>query len=636
MDLSKILSPAGDDDVEPRPSPPSPSPSSPALRADDGLPVSSRWSVDEMRSAVAILSDFPLAPPASSSSSSQFLGDTGGRSRLDLLFQADAMIQQRQENLSSPTAPAPSTPPATYVRSGVWTRAEEEYAAALIFYFLRGALPLAEGTTLRKYLAEQLCCNRRRVSMKLATEAIADKKIPRKVGASVFVALRPPPTQEETHEMMETLSRLRNECFQDVNAAASDGDHTVRDQMDMNNRRTRDAQDDGGLDGDDATLSSPEYKTKNLKKKKRTLSTSSFSSTASSSLKRSPPQIKRRRPLIIRTGFDSPEEEQYVTTLVEYFTDGLLDLADGTRLVTYLCEQLQCSAKTLSMKLAPRKSAERKFPSAIGSLTYTRKPEDDASVSEQIFEAEAHAFELRQAWLVTRDDQDDAGSSSSASCVEDESSHRSPSPVSTPVRNTKRKPNRRVESSPVVNDPITVSPSRHYSRSGPWSRQEEEYAAALIDCFFRGVLELPEGTTLRSFLTSRLRCNPMRISKKLASENIADIKIPKKLGSATYVRRDNVSEEERQQAEALLMQHEEAPHDISWGPAEDSLVGRKHTRDEGTRGAPHLTPPSPVRNVMLSSPIKVRRVLPADFEAPSPAFDGRRHLPSYRYYQQVA
>ncbi|KAJ0396343.1 hypothetical protein P43SY_008644 [Pythium insidiosum] len=542
MDLSKILSPAGDDDVEPRPSPPSPSPSSPSLRADDGLPVSSRWSVDEMRSAVAILSDFPLAPPASSSSSSQLLGDTGGRSRLDLLFQADAMIQQRQENLSSPTAPAPapSTPPATYVRSGVWTRAEEEYAAALIFYFLRGALPLAEGTTLRKYLAEQLCCNRRRVSMKLATEAIADKKIPRKVGASVFVALRPPPTQEETDEMMETLSRLRNECFQDVNAAASDGDHTVRDQMDMNNRRTRDAQDDGGLDGDYATLSSPDYKTKNLKKKKRTLSTSSFSSTASSSLKRSPPQIKRRRPLIIRTGFDSQEEEQYVTTLVEYFTDGLLDLADGTRLVTYLCEQLQCSAKTLSMKLAPRKSAERKFPSAIGSLTYTRKPEDDASVSEQIFEAEAHAFELRQAWLVTRDDQDDA------------------------VRNTKRKPNRRVESSPVVNDPITVSPSRHYSRSGPWSRQEEEYAAALIDCFFRGVLELPEGTTLRSFLTSRLRCNPMRISKKLASENIADIKIPKKLGSATYVRRDNVSEEERQQAEALLMQHEEAPHDVSF------------------------------------------------------------------------
>ncbi|GLE06589.1 hypothetical protein PINS_up015983 [Pythium insidiosum] len=552
MDLSKILSPAGDDDVDGEPYRANDTTGADAdTDAADGLPVSTRWSVDEMRSAVAILSDFPLAPPPAASSSSPFLGaDNGGRSRLDLLFQADAMIQRRQDDLSSPTAPAPSTPPTTYVRSGVWTRAEEEYAAALIFYFLRGALPLAEGTTLRKYLAEQLCCNRRRVSMKLATETIADKKIPRKVGASVFVALRPPPTSEETQEMNETLSRLRDECFRDVNAAASGGDAASGNvsTTDRENE-SHDAHDD-----DDVALSSPEFKPKSAKKKKRTLSTSSFSSTASSSLKRSPPQIKRRRPLIIRTGFDSPQEEQYVTALVEYFLDGLLDLADGTRLVTYLCEQLQCSPKTLSMKLAPRKSAERKFPSAIGTLTFTRKSEDDPAVSEQIFEAEAHAFELRQAWILSQEDQDDEGSSSSASCAEDQVSQRSPSPVSTPVRNARRKPTRRAESPSTANETTSASPNRHYSRSGPWSRQEEEYAAALIDCFFRGVLDLPEGTTLRSFLTSRLRCNPMRISKKLASENIADIKIPKKLGSATYVRRDNVSEEERRQAEALLRQ----------------------------------------------------------------------------------
>ncbi len=52
--------------------------------------------------------------------------------------------------------------------------------------------------------------------------------------------------------------------------------------------------------------------------------------------------------------------------------------------------------------------------------------------------------------------------------------------------------------------------------------EEEEYASKLIEYFIKGQLSLElnnDGRTLRSFLASKLYCDPMRISKKLASLN---------------------------------------------------------------------------------------------------------------------
>eukprot|EP00542_Grammatophora_oceanica_P022125 CAMPEP_0194033994 /NCGR_PEP_ID=MMETSP0009_2-20130614/6434_1 /TAXON_ID=210454 /ORGANISM="Grammatophora oceanica, Strain CCMP 410" /LENGTH=835 /DNA_ID=CAMNT_0038674729 /DNA_START=27 /DNA_END=2534 /DNA_ORIENTATION=+ len=53
-------------------------------------------------------------------------------------------------------------------------------------------------------------------------------------------------------------------------------------------------------------------------------------------------------------------------------------------------------------------------------------------------------------------------------------------------------------------------------RKGKWTVEEEEYTSRIIHHFSTGVLTLPEGTTLRSYLAEKLNCDPMRITKKFA------------------------------------------------------------------------------------------------------------------------
>jgi hypothetical protein len=53
-------------------------------------------------------------------------------------------------------------------------------------------------------------------------------------------------------------------------------------------------------------------------------------------------------------------------------------------------------------------------------------------------------------------------------------------------------------------------------RKGKWTPEEEEYASRIIYFYQNGILQLPEGVTLRSYLAERLNCDPMRITKKIA------------------------------------------------------------------------------------------------------------------------
>lgn len=53
-------------------------------------------------------------------------------------------------------------------------------------------------------------------------------------------------------------------------------------------------------------------------------------------------------------------------------------------------------------------------------------------------------------------------------------------------------------------------------RKGKWTVEEEEYTSRIIHHFSTGLLTLPEGTTLRSYLAEKLNCDPMRITKKFA------------------------------------------------------------------------------------------------------------------------
>lgn len=56
-------------------------------------------------------------------------------------------------------------------------------------------------------------------------------------------------------------------------------------------------------------------------------------------------------------------------------------------------------------------------------------------------------------------------------------------------------------------------------RRGKWTTEEEHYANRLIHEFKSGLLPLTDGTTLRTFLSKLLNCDPMRISKKFVGQN---------------------------------------------------------------------------------------------------------------------
>ncbi|KAG5179151.1 hypothetical protein JKP88DRAFT_247567 [Tribonema minus] len=53
-------------------------------------------------------------------------------------------------------------------------------------------------------------------------------------------------------------------------------------------------------------------------------------------------------------------------------------------------------------------------------------------------------------------------------------------------------------------------------RKGKWTPEEEAYTSRIIRDFNNGYLPLPPGTTLRTYLSDKLSCDPMRITKKFA------------------------------------------------------------------------------------------------------------------------
>lgn len=48
--------------------------------------------------------------------------------------------------------------------------------------------------------------------------------------------------------------------------------------------------------------------------------------------------------------------------------------------------------------------------------------------------------------------------------------------------------------------------------------EEEAYVARVIQDFNSGFLDAPAGTTLRTYLSEKLQCDPMRITKKFTGD----------------------------------------------------------------------------------------------------------------------
>ena len=69
---------------------------------------------------------------------------------------------------------------------------------------------------------------------------------------------------------------------------------------------------------------------------------------------------------------------------------------------------------------------------------------------------------------------------------------------------------------------ITTKPTGKKSgsmrRRGKRTAEEETYVARVIQDFNSGFLDAPAGTTLRTFLSDKLNCDPMRITKKFTGE----------------------------------------------------------------------------------------------------------------------
>lgn len=55
-------------------------------------------------------------------------------------------------------------------------------------------------------------------------------------------------------------------------------------------------------------------------------------------------------------------------------------------------------------------------------------------------------------------------------------------------------------------------------RRGKWTIEEETYVARVIKDFNSGYLRAPAGTTLRTYLSDKLHCDPMRITKKFTGD----------------------------------------------------------------------------------------------------------------------
>ena len=76
-----------------------------------------------------------------------------------------------------------------------------------------------------------------------------------------------------------------------------------------------------------------------------------------------------------------------------------------------------------------------------------------------------------------------------------------------------------VTSTPIALPPRqSTKPKSGSLRRGKWTVEEEAYVARVIQDFNSGFLDAPAGTTLRTYLSEKLQCDPMRITKKFTGE----------------------------------------------------------------------------------------------------------------------
>lgn len=71
----------------------------------------------------------------------------------------------------------------------------------------------------------------------------------------------------------------------------------------------------------------------------------------------------------------------------------------------------------------------------------------------------------------------------------------------------------------LATKPLSRSKNSAPLRRGKWTAEEEAYVARVIQEFNSGYLNAPAGTTLRTYLSEKLHCDPMRITKKFTGDS---------------------------------------------------------------------------------------------------------------------
>ena len=90
-------------------------------------------------------------------------------------------------------------------------------------------------------------------------------------------------------------------------------------------------------------------------------------------------------------------------------------------------------------------------------------------------------------------------------------------------------------------------------RAGKWIPEEETYAELLIALFETGrIIGCEKGTTLRSYLSQKLHCAPMRISKKYAGKGIGKMVYLSKMKPVGQEAGGNDDDDEEKQYKALV------------------------------------------------------------------------------------
>lgn len=136
----------------------------------------------------------------------------------------------------------------------------------------------------------------------------------------------------------------------------------------------------------------------------------------------------------------------------------------------------------------------------------------------------------------------------------------------------KRKPDYYDESSMFDRHVRQKTQRNNSKRRGKWELEEERFAQKIIQGFLDGILPIERGTTLRSFLAKQLDCDPMRITKKLASSTLAGHKISERVGKRTYRSSNMIPLNKIKKRISILRQlHREFWATIAQDPPEDAM-----------------------------------------------------------------